>query len=138
MVVIDASGAVVGRLGARIAKLLLSGQQVEVINADKAIMLGSLRAAQEKYASRRSQQNKRTPEDSPKWPRVPHLLLRRMFRGMLPWKSQRGRDAYKRLHVTVGVPSEGKAIKIPEASSDGKHGTYTLGELCKSLGGKAN
>ncbi len=42
MVVIDADGAVVGRLGARVAKLLLAGTQVEVINADKAVMLGSV------------------------------------------------------------------------------------------------
>lgn len=136
MVVIDASGAVVGRLGARVAKLLLSGQEVEIINADEAVMLGSLVAAKAKYASRRSQKNKRTPEDSPVWPRVPHLLLRRMVRGMLPHKNQRGRDAYKRLHVTVGSATEGKAIKIPEASADEKHGHFTLSELCVALGGR--
>ena len=135
MVVIDADGAVVGRLGARVAKLLLSGTQVEVINADKAVILGSLSAAKEKFLSRRHQKNKRNPDESPHWPRAPNLLLRRMFRGMLPWSSQRGRDAYHRLKVTVGVPStSGKAIKIKEASSEAKHTMYTLEELCKEIG----
>ena len=137
MVVIDADGAVVGRLGARVAKLLLSGTTVEIINSDKARMMGSLVAAKEKYMSRRHQQNKRNPDESPKWPRVSHLLLRRMIRGMLPHKSQRGRDAYKKLHVVMGASSEtGKAIKIQEASGASKHGGYTLAELCREIGGR--
>lgn len=135
MVVIDADGAVVGRLGARIAKLLLAGQQVEIINAEKAVMLGSLSAAKEHYLSRRGQKDKRSPENSPHWPRAPHLLLRRIMRGMLPWSSQRGRDAYHRLRVTVGSPSNaGKPVKLKEAASDSKHGYFTLEELCRELG----
>ena len=58
-----------------------------------------------------------------------------MIRGMLPWSSQRGRDAYHRLKVTVGAPSNiGKPTKIKEASSDGKHGFFTLAEFCKEIG----
>jgi len=137
MVTIDASGAVVGRLAARVAKLLLANQQVEIINADKAIMAGSLSAAKEHYLSRRTQKNKRTPEDSPVWPRVPHLLLRRIIRGMLPHKSKRGRDAYHRLKVVVGTPAGAKAQKIPEATGDKKRVTFTLAELCTELGIRA-
>ena len=137
MVVIDADGAVVGRLGARIAKLLLAGNQVEIINAEKAVMLGSLSAAKEHYLSRRGQKDKRTPENSPHWPRAPHLLLRRIMRGMLPWSSRRGRDAYHRLKVVSGEP-QGKSQKITEASSEAKHGFFTLSELCVELGGKSN
>ncbi len=137
MVVIDAQGAVVGRLGARVAKLLLAGQKVEIINADKAVMIGTLSSAREKYLSRRHQKNKRTPEDSPVWPRVPHLLLRRIIRGMLPWSSRRGRDAHHLLKVSSGA-QEGKSTMIQEASSSEKHGMFTLSELCVELGGKAN
>ena len=136
MVTIDAQDAVVGRLGARVAKLLLAGQSVEIINADKAVMVGSLEAAKEKYLSRRSQQNKRNPDESPHWPRAPQMLLRRMIRGMLPHKSRRGRDAYHRLKVCIGAPAGAKTSKIPEASSEKKHGTFTISELCASIGGK--
>jgi large subunit ribosomal protein L13 len=137
MVTIDAKDAVVGRLGARVAKLLLAGEQVEIVNADKAVMVGSLAVAREKYQSRRLQQNKRTPEDSPVWPRRPHLLLRRMIRGMLPHKSQRGRDAYARLKVALSGVEGTKTSKISEASSETKHGIFTLSDLCVALGGKA-
>lgn len=136
MVVIDAQEAIIGRLGARVAKLLLSGQQVELVNADKAVMVGSLSAARGKYLSRRSQKNKRNPDESPHWPRVPHLLLRRMIRGMLPWSSKRGRDAYRRLRVRSGAIEGAKMQKIAEASGSGKHGTFTLSELCLELGGR--
>jgi large subunit ribosomal protein L13 len=139
MVVIDADGAVVGRLGARVAKLLLAGQHVDVVNADKALMLGSLSATKDKFLRRRSMKNKRNPDESPKYPRSPHLMLRRMVRGMLPHKSQRGRDAYALLHVfsstMLAQPKEGKVQKIKEASSEAKHGTFTLTELCRELGG---
>ncbi len=137
MVVIDAQGAVIGRLGARVAKLLLAGQSVEIINADKAVMLGTLSVAREKYLLRRHQKNKRTPEDSPVWPRTPHLLLRRMIRGMLPWSSRRGRDAYHLLKVSSG-PASGKSVKVAEASSAEKHNMFTIAELCVELGGKPN
>ncbi len=136
MVVIDAQGAVVGRLGARVSKMLLAGKQVEIINADKAVMLGSLSSAKERFLSRRGQKNKRNPEESPKWPRAAHLLLRRMIRGMLPWSSRRGRDAYHRLKVSSSSQGaeQQKAQSIKEASSDGKHGMFTLGQLCKEVG----
>ena len=137
MAMIDAQGAVVGRLGARVAKLLLAGQKVEIINADKAVMVGTLSSARDHYLSRRHQKNKRTPEDSPVWPRVPHLLLRRIIRGMLPWSSRRGRDAYHLLKVSSGAKA-GKSTVIQEASSSEKHGMFTLSELCVELGGKAN
>jgi len=134
MVVIDAQGAVIGRLGARVSKLLLAGKQVEIINADKAVMLGTLSSAKEKFLSRWGQKNLRDPAESPHWPRAPHLLVRRMIRGMLPWSSRRGREAYHRLKVMVGAPPGGKAQAITEASSAEKHGMFTMGEFCKELG----
>ena len=137
MVLIDADGAVAGRLSARVAKLLLAGQRVEIINAEKAVMLGKLTAAKQKYLKRRLQTDKQNPEHSPKWPRLPHLFLRKMVRGMLPYKSQRGRDAFKRLRVSEGQAKEGKPKKIPEASSEAKHGMFTIKELCGQLGHKS-
>jgi len=135
MVMIDAKDAIIGRLGARVAKLLLSGQTVEIINADQALMRGSLSAAKEKYLSRRHQKDKRTPENSPHWPRAPHLLLRRMMRGMLPFgSSRRGREAYHRLKVYAVAPEGAKPQRIPEAESGGTHGTYSLHELSEALG----
>ena len=139
MVTIDASGAVVGRLSARVAKLLLANQHVEIINADKAVMAGSLSAAKENYLSRRSQKNKRHPEDSPVWPRVPNLLLRRIIRGMLPHKMRRGRDAFSRLKTYVGIPRELKGLPLeqPDAAkmrTESNNKYIELGALSKRLG----
>ncbi|MEM4554735.1 MAG: 50S ribosomal protein L13 [Candidatus Anstonellaceae archaeon] len=136
MVVVDAQDAIVGRLGAAVSKMLLAGKEVTIVNAEKALMKGSLLVAKEKYLSRRSQKDKRKPEHSPVWPRVPHLLLRRIIRGMLPWDSKRGREAYKRLKVVSSTPEnlKGSAQKIPQTISPDKQGAFTLETLCRHLG----
>jgi large subunit ribosomal protein L13 len=135
MIIIDASNAVVGRLGTKVAKMLLQGESVKIVNAEKAVMIGSLEVAKNKYFSRRSQKNKRNPDESPHWPRVPHLLLRRIIRGMLPWKSKRGRDAFKRLKVQIGEEEvEKEKIKKLEGVYSDK-GSFNLGDLCLALGG---
>ncbi|MCX8197136.1 MAG: 50S ribosomal protein L13 [Candidatus Micrarchaeota archaeon] len=135
MVVIDAQDAIVGRLGAAVSKMLLAGKEVMIVNPEKALMKGSLINAKQKYLSRRSQKNKRKPEHSPVWPRVPHLLLRRIIRGMLPWDSKRGKDAYRRLKVMPGGFQPPQAPQpIPEAIAKDKQGTFTLEELCLQLG----
>ena len=38
--IVDAEDAVVGRLAADVAKLLLNGQEVNVVNCEKAVMSG--------------------------------------------------------------------------------------------------
>ncbi|VVB99871.1 50S ribosomal protein L13 [uncultured archaeon] len=107
---------------------------MEIVNAEKAVVLGSMASAKGNFLSRRHQKNTRNPEESPHWPRTPNLLLRRIIRGMLPWSSKRGRDAYHRLKVSVGAPAEGKTTVIKEASAAAKHGYFTLGEFCKEIG----
>jgi ribosomal protein uL13 len=59
---------------------------------------------------------------------------------MLPYaKSRRGREAYRRLKVFMGIPSEYAAYKfvgVPEAENVGKVKYITLAELSKELGAK--
>ncbi|MFH0986571.1 MAG: 50S ribosomal protein L13, partial [Candidatus Micrarchaeota archaeon] len=65
------------------------------------------------------------------------LFFRKVVRGMLSWKSSRGKDALGRFRAYIGVPKEfeGKAEKICElADIHKKH--MTVDELCKALGWK--
>jgi len=88
-----------------------------------------------KLVSHRSQTNKRDPTESPHWPRVPNLLVRRMLRGMLPWSSQRGRDAYKRLHVQIGAPVHiHEKITKMEAAKKELGQSFTILQLSQALG----
>ncbi|MGB9636076.1 MAG: 50S ribosomal protein L13 [Thermoplasmata archaeon] len=137
MIVIDATGKILGRLCSEVAKLLLDGEEVVVLNAEKAIITGSRRQIIENYLKKRAAGNVRKRK-GPFFPRMPDRILRRTVRGMLPYaKSKRGREAYRRLKVFIGVPPEYlsyKQVSVPEAVGEGKVKFMSLGELSKELG----
>ncbi|MEM3494084.1 MAG: 50S ribosomal protein L13 [Thermoplasmata archaeon] len=139
MIVIDATDKILGRLCSEVAKLLLDGNEVVVLNAEKAIITGSRAQIIEDYLKKRHAGNVRKRK-GPFFPRMPDRILRRTVRGMLPYsKSKRGREAYRRLKVYIGVPEEFKNYKtvgVPEAEGRGKVKFMTLAELSKALGAK--
>lgn len=138
MNIIDAENVVLGRMSTKVAKMLLQGKEVSVVNAEKAIMSGEPSMVAEKYKRRRLQKDKANPEHSPNWPRRPDMLVKRIIRGMLPYKYPRGRAAFKRLRVYMGVPPElslSKALKIDSKPKDALHTrSVTIENLCKLLG----
>ncbi|MBI5228486.1 50S ribosomal protein L13 [Candidatus Micrarchaeota archaeon] len=138
MIVFDGTNAIVGRLSAHLVKLLLKGEEAVVVNAEKLVISGDPKKTIEKYAKRRTIQNKASPEESAKWPRRPDLLFKRIVRGMLPKKTRRGKDALKKLRVYLGVPKEceGKAQQFTKTSKNLECDFITVGELCKNLGWK--
>lgn len=101
--VIDASGHILGRLSSYIAKRLLEGEKIVVVNAEKAIITGSPENVFERYKEKYDRGSK---EKGPYFPRHPEKIFKRTVRGMLPWKSRRGREAYRRLRVFMGVPDQ--------------------------------
>jgi len=135
MLVIDGTDYVFGRLATQVAKKALSGEEVHIINAEKLVILGDKQAIIQKFMTRRQQVSKTNPEHVAKWPRVPHLLVKRMIRGMLPWKTKRGKDAYKKIIVYSGNPKKLTASgEINAKKYDGIAKHMTISELCSSLG----
>jgi len=139
MIIIDGENNVMGRLGAKTAKELLKGKEVRIVNAEKIIITGKPKNIIEKYEQRRQLRDPAKPEKSRKTPRRPDLFVKRVIRGMLPYKSKKGQEAYRRLKVFIGTPKEyeGKAVKISESKSTTSDYNYiTIEELCKKLGWK--
>ncbi|MDO8339392.1 MAG: 50S ribosomal protein L13 [Candidatus Burarchaeum sp.] len=138
MMIVDAEDAVVGRLAADVAKLLLNGQEVSVVNCEKAVMSGEPSGIIAKYARRRLQKDKANPEHSPHISRRPDYFVKRIIRGMLPFKQPRGMIAFKKLMVYMGVPatmSLTKPEKLGFKKKDALHARYiTVADLCKRLG----
>lgn len=141
-IVVDAEGLVVGRLASWIAKRLLRGDEVVVVNVEKAIITGKPRVVLEHYAKKvREWRTHYNPERvGPKVPRRPDKLFRRIVGGMLPRKKPRGRLALKRLRVYIGVPEELSAIKAVAPEEARKKNPevqfITLAELYRALGGE--
>ncbi len=136
MIIIDADNCRIGRVGTYVAKQLLNGEEVHVINAENAVISGNKKGLVEKYQQRRAFLHKGDPEKGPTWSNVPHLFVKRLFRGMLNRKKQSGRDAFKRLRVHARRPADlkGDAIRI-KGSELGKMSRYMrIKELCVLLG----
>lgn len=140
MIIVDASNLLLGRLSSIVAKELLLGKSVAVVNSEKAFISGSRRSILE--AAKRSLETRTLGAQSkaPKHPRRPEGIVRRAVRGMLPYDKPKGRAAYKRLKVYIEVP-EGfaaqRAITLPEARAGKGTVGLTVNEVAKNIGWKA-
>ncbi len=136
MAVIDAEGLVLGRLSTHVAKRLLSGEEIVIVNAEKAIISGNKVQLLAHYKHRRE---RGTRNHGPFFPRDADAILKRTVRGMLEHKKPSGRAAYRRLKVYVGVPKEFRAEKAEtlESAKKPQLSKYTtLAALSKELGSK--
>lgn len=133
----DADGQILGRLGSVIAKQLIVGDSVAVVNVEKSVISGSRKFTLSDYDVKTKRGD---PHKGPFFPRTPDGIFRRTVRGMLPRKKARGRNAYRRLRAYIGVPAEllakaGEFKKIPAADAVRlKSGGMTVGELSAALG----
>lgn len=92
---VDATETQLGRLGSFVVKKALIGDEVFVLNSEKAIISGSKADTLGGITNLRNKGGNSLK--GPKIPRSPERLLKRMIRGMLPWDRQTGRDAFKRI-----------------------------------------
>ena len=137
MTVIDARDLILGRMASTVAKRLLQGESIDIINAEQAIISGRraliINEAKEFL-------NVKGPRWGPTHHRSPHMMVKRTIRGMLPYTRPHGREAYDRLRVHNGIPQElskAEAQSIPQAHLDRLGGRYiTIGEVAKSIGWK--
>jgi large subunit ribosomal protein L13 len=131
--IVDADGAVLGRISSKIAKELLKGESIIVINAENVVVTGNASPILERFKEKRARGD---PYKGPFYPRYPDRILRRTIRGMLPYKKDRGEKAFKRLRVFMGNPDNLKGEKIGKTSEDLRCKFLTLGQISKKLGAK--
>ncbi len=140
-VIINAEDLVLGKIASFAAKKALQGEQVTVVNAEKSIITGRKETNLKRFKTRLDLQRKGNPHRGPKASRMPDRMLRYAVRGMLPFKSKRGREAFRRVKVFIGVPKEMQESKkdfstIEKAKADKEKSFVCLGELCKLLGAR--
>ena len=135
VVVINAEGAVLGRLGTQVAKRLLNGEEIAVVNSEKAIITGKKSLIKSQYLEKR---NMGTYRKGPFFPRMPDLLVKRTIRGMIPYQSSHGRTAFKRLKCYIGIPKEfeGQPLEIVKVAQKQPVEFITVEELTRFLGAR--
>ena len=137
-VYVDATNQIAGRLSSKVAKLLLNGRRVFVVNAEKALLSGSRTAVLTEWRLKLEIASRVNPIYGPIHPRRPDNILRRMVRGMVPRKKPKGVLAMKRLRVYIGVPEElskQKFTQFEDSTATRPIPVYvTVSDLSKSLG----
>ncbi len=140
-IIVDATNQILGRMASIIAKKLLMGYSVIVVNAEKAVISGKEKMVADSYRLLFNVRTLRNPYKSRIYrPRSPTALVKQAVKNMLPRDKPRGREAFKRLKVYIGVPEElqGKeAIRFPEADASRLKNRYvTVEYVAKQMGWK--
>ena len=133
--IIDAEGAVLGRLCTRVAKRLLNGEEIVIVQSEKAIVTGKKTMIKAHYKHEREVG---TYRKGPFYPRMPDRILKRTIRGMIPYQEPHGRKAFKKLKCYIGVPKEHQGQTFEKIASAEKHPVnyMTLQEVARFLGAK--
>ncbi|MDH5806524.1 MAG: 50S ribosomal protein L13 [Candidatus Methanomethylicaceae archaeon] len=138
IIYIDGTNLRLGRMASRVAKYLLNGNKVVIVNVEKVVVSGRRNAIIEDYKKWLSIRTWKNPEKvGPKRHKSPDRLVYHAIKNMLP-KRPSGLKALKRLKVYIGIPEELKSVnftQIEEAHVKYLRGPYvTLEEISKSLG----
>lgn len=134
--IIDGKNAVLGRLGSIVAQRIMDGEEIVVVNAESIVVTGERDMVFADYKAR-VDRGDTTKRKGPFYPRRADLLFKRSVRGMIPWTSTSGREAYRRLHVYVGTPkqfADAETVKIEDAMKKISGKYTTLGAISKFLG----
>lgn len=136
--VIDADGLLLGRMASIVAQRALAGEEIAIVNAEKAIISGSRAQVIENYTTKRERGSR---EGGPFFPRRPDHIVKRTIRGMLPYKRERGIAAFKRIKTYVGVPTQfvGMETETLEAAHISRLSSpryVTVGAISTNLGAK--
>jgi large subunit ribosomal protein L13 len=135
---IDATGLIVGRMASVIAKRLLAGERIHLVNAGKAVFAGTRSSKLKEMYTFLEIIGMANPKYGPHHPRRPDNMLRRIVKGMLPMKKDKGRQAFRRLKVYISVPPKlvGSKTETIEYASVGRLrcGYVSLEKLAKDIG----
>jgi large subunit ribosomal protein L13 len=138
-VVVDATNHIAGRLASNVAKLLLQGQRVTVVNCEKIMMSGKRETQIREYREFLEINSIINYKHGPVHYRRPDTMMAKMIRQMLPFdRKPSGKLAFARLRTYIGAPNNTKPIEkiqfekalITRAASN-----YTpLAEICRVIG----
>merc|ERR1712223_404923 len=115
---IDGRAHMFGRLASIVAKLILNGQKVVIVRCEEINISGNFYRNKLKYMGFLRKRCNVKPSRGAFHFRAPSKIFWRTVRGMTPHKTERGKDALKRLQTFEGVPppyDKKKKMVIPSA-----------------------
>ncbi len=139
-IIVDGSNCISGRLCSKVSKLLLQGNRVSVVNAEKVMVSGNKYEVIESYKKRLEVSSVTNPINGPFHPRRPDTIITKMIRGMVPKRKSSGIESFKRLRVYIGVPNELKnsTMKIFDDTKITRQESFyiSMSDVAKQIGWK--
>jgi len=137
-IVVDGTNLIAGRLSSHVAKLLLKGNRVSIVNCEEIMLSGTRSNIIKEYKDFLKIASIIHPDHGPFHPRRPDTIITRMIRGMLPRKKPSGITAHKRLRAYIGSPKQLKSLKkiqFDKARITRSTSNYTtMAELGRTIG----
>jgi large subunit ribosomal protein L13 len=137
-ILVDGTNLIAGRLCSNVAKLLLQGNRVSIVNCDKIMISGKRNSIVEEYKTFLKIASIINPKHGPFHPRRPDTIISRMVRGMLPRTKPSGQAALKRLRAYIGIPNELRSlekIQFDKSKIRRTNAYYTsMAELGRTIG----
>ena len=128
-IVIDADGLVMGRMLSFVAKQALLGNELSILNCEKAVISGNETSTIARLKLKRSI-NSMKPEKGPFFSLDTQKMMKRSLRGMLPdWRNGRGKEALRRIKFYKGFPEEFKKEKLTKLKINKPIKVMTVQEL---------
>jgi large subunit ribosomal protein L13 len=135
LLVINADRLILGRMATTVAKRLLQGEEIAVVNAEKAVISGR---KGNKVTEAKEFLGVGGVNRGPYHYRRPDRIVRKTIKGMLPFKQPKGKEAYRRLKVFIGVPEDLKSVKMETVTdADSKKlkcSYFSVGQFSKEIG----
>ncbi len=136
MVAIDGTDLYLGRMASTVAKRLLNGEKVDIVNCEKIRISGNKKNIYDRSKRRLKLKSIVNPLRGAKYPKDPEKYVKRAVRGMLPYDRTKGRMAYRRLKVYYGSPENIKNVETIDQAKSNKIRKYTtVYNVCRELGG---
>ncbi|WP_135826731.1 50S ribosomal protein L13 [Halorussus ruber] len=131
-VVVDARDCILGRVASQVAQRALDGERVAVINAEDAVITGSEEDVMSTYEKRAELGS----DSGPYYPKRPDMIFKRAIRGMVPYKEDKGREAFENVRVYVGNPldEDGEVLEGTSLDRLSNIRFVQLGDVSENLG----
>lgn len=135
--IIDAKNLILGRMSSFVAKKALLGEKIDIVNCENSVVVGKRKEIFGRY----NKMNKRgVHSKGPIIFKMPDRFVKRTIRGMIPYKTAKGRTAYKSINCHIGFPDILKKEKIESLDNINISKNNTIDyinvkEICNHLGG---
>lgn len=138
MKTVDYSNLVLGRAASKTAKLLLNGESITIVHAEKAVVRGTRSGILEKFQRRENLRSKGNPEKKgAKISRMPDKIVRFSIKHMIPYGHGKGQQALKRLRIHMGLPKQMEGVALEqwkELENQEKKNFLTVQQISEAIG----